>query len=573
MKKWLAGLALASASASAQVAVESVPVTVDSSNQAGWWKPIAIAGGEKYFAANTPGSSNSKHRGAVAVRRVTGEWEIGELKHADGSVWEHGDDLGHDQPTIAVDGDGFIHVFTDLHNNSWNYFRSSSAGSVNDLRRRTDIVPGGASLTYPVAATAPNGDVYVAVRNRAGGQGGKGELVRWDNSAYTWIHEATFAFNPNDMVYPDDIKVDANGTVHIIFQWAAGATNPMRHYGSYLRFSPSSGQFSTADGQPVSVPVSLSTPGLFYQALEQGESFTKQSSSTTSQGKGIQSAKLALDSQNKPSVTYRYRTSGSAGARDYDVYRIRWDGFAWVDKTLLFDTSDTIAALGHTHDGAVVRSYFVTGDKKLMVAEKRSGNWTNLTLDNSRSIERIAVERVGDVDHIYATAPTGINSNSGTLYAFEVGPDVTSAPEQACLSGTLSGSQPGSYHLINQQYEQQLLGGPDGGLVSIGDGSGSNARWVLQDGNSDGEYGLVSDANGTRLTGNGSAALVSVTQQSFSNANVRWKLVDSDNDGGYAVMNVASEPQHLRAQALGGQVELDGVPYAPDEVWRLCKAQ
>ncbi|MCQ3830196.1 BNR-4 repeat-containing protein [Microbulbifer elongatus] len=573
MKKWIAGLALASAYASAQVAVEPVPVTVDSSNQAGWWKPIAISGGEIYFAANTPGSSSSKHQGAVAVRRATGAWETGALKQADGTIWEHGDDLGHDQPTIAVDGDGFIHIFTDLHNNGWNYFRSSTAGNIDDIRRRTDIVPGSASLTYPVAATAPNGDVYVAVRNRAGGQGGKGELVRWDNSANLWIHEATFAFNPNDMVYPDDIKVDANGTVHIIFQWAAGATNPMRHYGSYLTYSPASGQFTTADGQVVTTPVSLSTPGLFYQALEEGEEFVKQSGSTSSQGKGIQSAKLALDGQNRPSVTYRYRTSGSAGARDYNVYRIRWDGIAWVDKTLLFDTDDTIAALGHTHDGTVARSYFVTDNKELMVAEKRDGSWSSYILDNTRSIERIAVQRAGNIDHIYATSPTGINSNSGSLYAFEVGTHLTSVPEQTCLSGTLSGSQPGTYHLTNQQYGQQLTGGSSDDLASVGNDTGSSTHWILQDGDSDGEFGLISDANGVRLTANGSGALISVTQQSFSNANMRWKLIDSNNDGGYAVINVDQAPEHLQAQAAGGQVQLGANSPTPAGIWHLCKTQ
>lgn len=205
----------------ADVLLEEVE-TVDSSNQAGWWVPLALHDGEAYFSFNSTGTSSSKHKVKVAKRSTDGSWESGFLKNFDGSVWEHGDDNGHDQPTIAVDGDGTIHVFADHHNDNWRYFRSSSPTDVSNILRRSDITQQSGIYTYPVAATAPNGDIYLIVRDTNGSDIGKGQLFHWDNNTDTWSHAATFASQTNTRVYPDDVVVDSNGDVHIIWEWAYG---------------------------------------------------------------------------------------------------------------------------------------------------------------------------------------------------------------------------------------------------------------------------------------------------------------------------------------------------------------
>ncbi|TQV70547.1 hypothetical protein FKG94_21225 [Exilibacterium tricleocarpae] len=562
-------LFLTATTTDAQVAQEQLSTTVDKSNQAGWWKPLAVAGGRQYFAFNEPGSANNNHRGVVAVKDA-GVWQYGNLKTSGGGLWQHNDDLGHDQPTIAIDGDGFIHVFTDMHNDGWRYFRSAAANDVSDIRQKFDILPNGGSLTYPVANTAPNGDVYLIIRNRAGGQGGKGELIHWNNAANTWNHVATFAFNPNDMVYPDDLVVDSAGIVHFIFQWSAGGTNPMRHYGSYLQYNPATGNFKTANGATVSTPVSLATPDLFFQGLEPGEQFIPQPNPTTSAGKGMQSAKLALDGLNKPSVVYRYRTSGSSGSRDYDVYRIRWNGSAWVDKELLFDDTDTIAALGHTHNGSRVRAYYVTGDKHLRVAEKSAGVWTHYTLSNTDSIERIGVVPFGTDDLIYASAPTAKNANSGNLFSIVAGDILTSVPDQPCLSGTQFGTRPGTYTLVNVAHQLLLEASAATANLTLTSSLTDRSRWILQDGNADGEFGLINRAFDSRMEANGAVASVSVSYDSFSEARMRWTLLDSDNDGAFGIVSVAHNPNHLRASTPGAIVDLDAPPYTPEEVWTIC---
>ena len=45
----------------AQVTVTTVPRDIDSSNQAGWWRPLVVRGTDTYFAFNAPGTVANNH--------------------------------------------------------------------------------------------------------------------------------------------------------------------------------------------------------------------------------------------------------------------------------------------------------------------------------------------------------------------------------------------------------------------------------------------------------------------------------------------------------------------------------
>ncbi|QYJ85011.1 BNR-4 repeat-containing protein [Shewanella mesophila] len=410
--------------AQADVKIEEVAY-VDSSNQAGWWVPLSLKGDDAYFAFNSIGTSNGNHKVKIAKRDQNGDYTEGYIKNADGSHWVHNDDIGHDQPTVAVDGDGYVHVFADHHSDTdgFRYFRSESPESVAKIKRNTDIGFSSGQYTYPVATTAPDGDVYVIVRDVSGEDIGKGLLFRWDTNTQIWSLLTTFASQTNTRVYPDDVAVDENGDVHIIWEWSYDHPRADRHYGSYVKYEPDTGKTRTADGTEVASPVTLSTQGIFYQGLESGESFT-----SNNVGKGLQSAKLALGEGNRPSVVYRYRTNNTSnGSRDYEVFHIRWNGDSWVDRTSLFSTQDTIAALGHTLVGNRVRTYYVSDDKQIRVAEKNGdGSWSHYSIAPNKHIERIRVQTKNTgLDVVYATAPTEVSFTEGKLYALFAGDDLS----------------------------------------------------------------------------------------------------------------------------------------------------
>lgn len=415
-----------------------VPHDVDASNAAGWWEPLALHEGRPVVAFNTPGATAETHGVAIGAQDEDGRWQIVHLKDSYGERRQHGDDRGHDQPTIAVDGSGRVHTFVDHHNDPWRYYVSGEELDLSRLEqrpfgRRTD------SITYPIAATAPNGDVFLIARSVIACDHREGLLYHWRNEDASWHFVGSFAREDGAVVYPTDLDIGADGRVHILFEWAQGNTGALRHQGSYLVFDPSDETFSTANGETVTVPVDRSVAGLFYLPLQHGEAFNGRSCSHPGQveGKGLQGGELSLDADTgNPLVAYRYRTSGSGGLQDYDVYLTRWQDGGWTDPDLVYDGSDTFAALGLTVRGDEARVYFTKagGEEGLFMA--RRGDTTDIRrLLAPDPIQRVtAIQTDGPADVIYATAPREISTQEGRLYVGRFDPQ-TSQPGSSLASG------------------------------------------------------------------------------------------------------------------------------------------
>ena len=116
-----------------------IDLRMDSSNQAGWWKPITSSNdcGTVYVAMNAPGYASGRCYGTESDHRLAVfsienfefiEQSIGKNRSSD---WFHCDDPGHDAPSIAADGNGRLHVLSDLHHErGWNYFTNKDAGNL-----------------------------------------------------------------------------------------------------------------------------------------------------------------------------------------------------------------------------------------------------------------------------------------------------------------------------------------------------------------------------------------------------------------------------------------------------------
>lgn len=390
--------------APASAATELVPYRMDASNQAGWWKPIDEFNGVVYMAYNAWGSAsaggaNDTHTVYVARRQPDGSWTRGCMQTATGACQVFPDDLGHSQPTIAIDGDGYIHAWVAMHGDiGWNYFRSTAPGDVGAMVRATMPDPG--NYTYPSATRISNGDVYLIIR-----AGPNGRLYRWNNAANTWSQVATFAHSSGYVVYPDDVIGDANGNVHIAWEWAYGGTGGLRHYGSYLRYSPATNRFYNAAGSAMTLPVSTRSGGVVYQPIEGSESPTG-----VGNAPGVQSAKVALNQVNgRPLVAYRYR---SAAGGPFRVKLAEWNGSGWVRSVVYGGVYDTFAAVDiSTYGASGVRVYYAknqtNGDDHAFAATRQSstGTWPETLLLSGVPVERLSVTRRGTIDHLYLAAP------------------------------------------------------------------------------------------------------------------------------------------------------------------------
>lgn len=338
--------------------VETVPVTVDGSNQSGWWNPLAVtADGTTYFAYNVPAAAANRHEVHLGARAADGSWTSGCLRLADGSCAHYLDDNGHNQPSIAVDGSGNIHAFVSMHHEDWNYFRSTRPGDVTSLVEVSAEMPdGGGTISYPITATGPDGDVWLMVRTGPDAQARRdGVLYRYDLAAGTWARETVVASATNFSVYPDDLAVDESGRVHLLWEWHKWAAGPYRHLGSYVVWNPETRSFSDVSGAALPTPIRPDTAGsVVWQPFTGDESMESTSPA-------VQTSKFAVRDGRLVGVVYRYAEAGSGR---FDLKWVSWDGSAWRSETLIDASAlgadvDTIAAMDATAAGSKVRAYGV----------------------------------------------------------------------------------------------------------------------------------------------------------------------------------------------------------------------
>lgn len=383
--------------------------TTDTSNVAGWWRPLAEHDDATYLAFNAPAEDEIRHRVDLAKRLSDGSLVTDCLKLDSGDCAEYVDDGGHNQPTIAVDGNGVIHAFVSMHNDPWNYFRSSTAADVGTMFEQPSALPDAEfRFTYPVAATAPNGDVYLMARAYDPvTEDFSARLYRWDVEDASWSRVAIFAKEDGQTPYPDDLKVDPTGTVHLLWEWADGPPSANRYHGSYLTHDPETGEFSDVAGEVLTVPVSRTSAAVAYET----------------RAGVVQTARMALAEGGTElvGVAYRYQESSTSG---FAVRWAQWDGTAW-ESTEIASGFVTPASVGATQHGSTVRVYYVkvpgctdARDREfggLHVAQASltddgAGPWTEHWLGGGADVDRFAVEpRTDGTDVFYLAAPRSGN--------------------------------------------------------------------------------------------------------------------------------------------------------------------
>jgi hypothetical protein len=385
--------------------VEQVPFDMDSSNQAGWWRPHAEFRHQTYVAFNAPSEeSENWHEVHIAVRSSRGDWSSECLTNSSGECVDYLDDIGHNQPSIAIDGDGYLHALVSMHNSAWRYYRSVEPESITMVDVSHELPDQGTAVTYPTMTTAPNGDVYFIARVNPG-DWYSGRLYRWSNADRDWARVAVFARDRGFTPYPDDIQVDSDGNVHISWEWARGGPSASRYLGSYLIYQPDDDRFITVGGDETSVPVTTNHGGIVYEP-----------------GDGVvQSARFALVNTVNPElagVAYRYRP---VGGEQFEVRWAAWDGDQWKRETVTDSSFASPAAIAATHHGGKARIYYIATPKcdqldlvengGVFVAEKgvpgRPGRaWKSTWIGGAGGVERLAAEtRSNGSDVLYLAAP------------------------------------------------------------------------------------------------------------------------------------------------------------------------
>lgn len=400
----------------ADVDISVISDEASESNQAGWWHPLDAFQGAEYYGLCKEFGVSGKHQVEIVRRNTDGTLTRGLCKNVDGTNAEFVNDVGHNQPSIAVDGEGYIHVFTSMHVNLLRYFRSTRPGDVTTMVDASwDFPDVDWPYTYPIIARGSNGDVYcmmrAGVRSSVGANKQGGVIYKYDLTTKLWSRYAPAAETQGRAIYPDDMSGHADG-LHIIFQWGPYPASAVRHVGEYGVIG-NDGLMRTVEG--VQVPMPVTQGQMAYKPLQPGEN----SGSGTGLTIGIQSAKFAFDGDTLSHIAYRFRTEDDPTGTYFSKFRVyvtRWDGSSWQEEEVAYvppEVGNTSAALAATIQGGKRRVYFSveytsSGNTVavIVLAENAGTGWTYSVLGSSApTLLRLGSAPGNGGDVLYVSSP------------------------------------------------------------------------------------------------------------------------------------------------------------------------
>ncbi len=243
-----------------------------------------------------------------------------------GSTWKYkklSAQLGwdsHNYVTSVLDDQNLLHVSGDMHVAPLVYYRSDVPGNIDSLKPIASMIgTQESSMTYPVFFRGTQGELLYMYRD--GGSGNGNEYVnRWNPGSKTWtrlLGTALFdgqgarnaylgAPNAGPVTGPD-------GYYHLFWFWRETPDASTTFDVSYMK-TQNLTQWLTWAGAPVTLPVTLSTPGVIIDTVPE-------------QGGLINRGQIGFDAQGRPIVTYHKFDSTANGYTQ--IYNARLENGKW----------------------------------------------------------------------------------------------------------------------------------------------------------------------------------------------------------------------------------------------------
>lgn len=204
----------------------------------------------------------------------------------------------HNSISLAVDGNGFIHLAWNHHNDPLNYAVSLDAGSLEMSEKyRPGSLDTDHSVTYPEFYRMPDGDLIFMYRNGWSGDGSQ-VVHRYDleNSRWKLLHEQLI--DGGGQVNPYwQTAMDKNGTFHLSWNWRRHGGVETNHNMMYARSHDGGVTWERSTGEPYELPITAETAEIA-AIIAENSSLMNQTS-------------MAADSEGRPYIVSYWAPEGS----------------------------------------------------------------------------------------------------------------------------------------------------------------------------------------------------------------------------------------------------------------------
>lgn len=190
--------------------------------------------------------------GRVTVgRRKPGSsaWELSPTQY-NGNVAD-----AHNVISMAVDGDGYLHLSFDHHGNSLRYCRSVAPDTLAFGELEPMIGSDETDVTYPEFHSLPDGSLIFVYRSGASGRGNM-VMNRYDTTTRSWqrVHDVLIDGEGKRNAYWQ-LATDAKGTIHLSWVWRETWLVETNHDLCYACSKDGGKTWQRSDGTPYKLPI------------------------------------------------------------------------------------------------------------------------------------------------------------------------------------------------------------------------------------------------------------------------------------------------------------------------------
>ena len=312
-----------------------------------------------YYRRHATNANHAANNTVAVARRTVGEslWEVFPTSFTSFNINDT-----HNVISMAIDGDGVIHMSWGMHVNNLLYARSTGSVLGGNPIVMTNLGTAGMtgqenSVTYPKFQTLPDGDVLFLFREGSSGSG-DWYLNRYDTVTDTWspVHTNGSGVqqplmlgrgdSPDNCFYPDRLTLGPDGMLHMagVFRYnsdsqAGESGYQTNHRYVYLRSPDGGTTWQRSDGSAITVPVveagwfkSLGTNHVpeIVKDLPEGHSIMNESGMTT-------------DRAGRPIIANWWADNAASGDHTRQYHIFFHDGSQWQQRTVSARTNDNPA--------------------------------------------------------------------------------------------------------------------------------------------------------------------------------------------------------------------------------------
>lgn len=218
----------------------------------------------------------------------------------------------HNDISIMIDGDGWLHVAFDHHGNALRYCRSVAPETLTLGPLEAMTGEDEKDVTYPEFYRLSGGDLLFAYRS---GASGRGNLVlnRYETTAKRWSRVQSILIDgENKRNAYWQMTVDRQGTLHLSWVWRETWLVETNHDLCYARSTDGGKSWTHADGTPYTLPIKKDNAEYAWRINQKSELINQTS--------------MATDAKGNPYIATYWRDPDT----QVPQYRVVWhDGKQW----------------------------------------------------------------------------------------------------------------------------------------------------------------------------------------------------------------------------------------------------